>query len=314
MSGVGSTEPPGSGAAGFAGAGAGASAEIFDLGYQGYDGERTGRWMRRRAIWRDGVRISLGLGRGASGKIAPWLLIALALAPMIVLVVIAAFVGSAASDPDDFELPSYAEYYEFAIAPLSLFAAVVAPLLLCPDRRDGVLSLYAARPITALDYLGARWAAFFTVSFVVVCAPEAVLFVWNLLDARDTDAFLRADWDLVPRLLAAGAAFAVGLTTLALLVASFTTRRAYAAIGTLAVLFVGSAISGIAEENFEGTLSDALTLVAVPRVIVDTVHWIFDDELPDAPVPGYVSALWLVCLSLVLAAWLLRRTERVVRG
>ena len=43
-------------------------AEIFDLGYQGYDGERTSRWRRRRAIWRDGVRISLGLGRGIGGE------------------------------------------------------------------------------------------------------------------------------------------------------------------------------------------------------------------------------------------------------
>ena len=51
-------------------------AEIFDLGYQGYDGERTSRWRRRRAIWRDGVRISLGLGRGTGAKVAPWVLIA----------------------------------------------------------------------------------------------------------------------------------------------------------------------------------------------------------------------------------------------
>ena len=43
-------------------------AEVFDLGYQGYEGERTGRWSRRRAIWRDGIRISLGLGRGAGRR------------------------------------------------------------------------------------------------------------------------------------------------------------------------------------------------------------------------------------------------------
>ena len=46
-----------------------------------------------RAIWRDGVRISLGLGRGTGAKIAPWLLIGLALVPIVVLVVIAAFLG-----------------------------------------------------------------------------------------------------------------------------------------------------------------------------------------------------------------------------
>ena len=121
-------------------------AEVFDLGYRGYEGERTSRWSRRRAIWLDGIRISLGLGRGVGAKVAPWLLLGLALVPMVVLLVIAAFVDTSTADPDDFELPSYAEYFEWAIVPLGLFAAVVAPLLLCPDRRDGVLALYAARP------------------------------------------------------------------------------------------------------------------------------------------------------------------------
>ena len=167
-------------------------AEVFDLGYQGYEGERTGRWARRRAIWQDGVRLSLGLGRGTGAKIAPWLLLGLALVPMVVLVVVSAFVGPAV-DPDDFELPSYAEYYEWATVPITLFAAVVAPLLVCPDRRDGVLALYAARPITPLDYLGARWAAFLTVTLAATWLPEAVLFAWNALDARDPAGFLADD-------------------------------------------------------------------------------------------------------------------------
>src|SRR4029453_12843198 len=166
-------------------------AEIFDLGYQPYEGERTSRRARRRAIWRDGIRISLGLGRGAGAKVAPWLLIAIALVPALILVVIAAFAGSTASNPDDFELPSYAEYYEFAIVPLALFSAVVAPLLVCPDRRDGVLSLYAPRPITPTDYVASRWLGFFTVAATVATIPEAVLFVWNLLDAHDTGSWIR---------------------------------------------------------------------------------------------------------------------------
>ena len=46
----------------------------------------------------------------------------------------------------------------------------------------------------------------------------------------------------------------------------------------------------------------------------DAVHWIFGDELDDRPVPASVSALWLVGLTVVLGAWLLRRTKRLVRG
>jgi ABC-2 type transport system permease protein len=289
-------------------------AEIFDLGYQGYDGERTGRWMRRRAIWRDGVRISLGLGRGTSAKIAPWLLIGLALAPMAVLIVLAAFLGSVPTDPDDFELPSYAEYYEFAIIPLALFAAIVGPLLVCPDRRDGVLTLYGARPITATDYLGSRWTAFLTVAALVAWIPEAVLWVWNLLDARETDAWLRDNWDVVPRFLLAGFTVAVVLTTLGLFVSTFTTRRAYAAIATVAVLFIGGAIGGIGRDSFDGTLADVLSQADLLQAIIDATHWMFGEEIDAESVPGYVSALWLLVLTVVLAAWMQRRTEKVVRG
>jgi ABC-2 type transport system permease protein len=289
-------------------------AEIFDLGYQRYEGERTGRWARRRAIWRDGVRISLGLGRGTSAKIAPWLLIAFALVPAAILIVLAAFLGSVATNPDDFDLPSYAEYYEFAIVPLGLFACVVAPLLVCPDRRDGVLSLYGARPITALDYVASRWAAFFTVIVAVACLPEAALFLWNALDAPSTGPWLRDNWDVVPRFLGAGLLIGAALTSLALVAASFTARRAYATIGAVAVLFIGSAIGGIAEENFNGSLSDAISLAALPAVIVDSAHWIFGDEEPGRPVSGAVSTLFLVGVTLVLSALLLRRTGGQVRG
>jgi ABC-2 type transport system permease protein len=289
-------------------------AEIFDLGYQPYEGERRGRWSRRRAIWRDGIRTALGLGRGAAAKIAPWLLIGLALVPMVVLVVLAAFLGSVPTSPDDFELPSYAEYFDYALVPLGLFAAVVAPLLLCPDRRDGVLSLYAARPITPRDYIGARCAAFFTVAVLVVCVPELVLFIWNALDARDFGSWLEDNWDTVPRFLLAGTAVAAVYSTLTLFIASFTARRAYATIATLAVLFIGSAIGGIAEESFQGGVADALSLAAIPQVLTDVVYWIFGDVRDDRPVSASVSALWLVGLTIVLGALLIRRTTSLVRG
>ena len=290
------------------------TAEIFDLGYQQYEGERTGRWARRRAIWRDGLRISLGLGRGAAAKIAPWLLIGLALVPMAVLVVLAAFLGSVPTDPDDFELPSYAEYFDFAIIPLGLFAAVVAPLLTCNDRRDGVLALFAARPITPRDYTGARSMAFFTVSATVIWLPEAVLYIWNALDARDTGAFFSDNWDIPLRFLVAGGVVAAGFTTLALFAASFTSRRAYAAIATLAVLFIGSAIGGIAENSFEGSVADVLSLASLPDVMADTAHWVFGDPLDDRPNAGWVSAVWLVAVTVVLGTWLLRRTTSVMRA
>jgi hypothetical protein len=103
------------------------------------------------------------------------------------------------------------------------------------------------------------------------------------------------------------------LTTLSLLAASFAKRRAYAAVATLAVLLVGSAVGGIAEENFEGSVADVLTLAGLPEVSTDTVRWIFSDEVGTTPRPGWVSCLWLTGVTIVMAAWLLQRTRQLVR-
>jgi hypothetical protein len=106
----------------------------------------------------------------------------------------------------------------------------------------------------------------------------------------------------------------VVLTTLALFIASFTTRRAYASIGMVAVLFIGGAVGGIGHDNFDGALSKVLSEADVLRSLLDTEHWIFGDKIEPTYAPGWVSALWLAGLTVVLAVWLLRRTERMVRG
>jgi ABC-2 type transport system permease protein len=233
---------------------------------------------------------------------------------MVVLVIVSAVMTTAEEIAEDFELPSYADYYEYAIVPIALFAAVVAPQLVCPDRRDGVLSLYAARPITTTDYLVSRWLAFFTVAGAAVWLPNAVLFTWNALDASSTTSFLADEWPVVPRLIAAGALVAAVLTTLALLAASFTTRRAYAAVGTLAVLFIGTAVGGIAEDSFSGRAADLVSLVALPDVVIDAERWIFADEVSGRPFDGAVSAGWLALVTVVMAGVLFRRTRSLVRA
>ena len=50
---------------------------VFDIGYQRYTGTREGRGRARRAVFKDGLRTALGLGRGGRAKILPWFFIAL---------------------------------------------------------------------------------------------------------------------------------------------------------------------------------------------------------------------------------------------
>ena len=180
-----------------------------------------------------------------------------------------------------------------------------------------MLSLYAARPITPTDYVASRWSAFFTVAAVVAWLPEAVLFVWNLLDAQRHRRRGSATTGTSCRASSRpGSRVAVVLTTLALFVASFTTRRAYAAIGTLAVLFIGGAVGGIAPRQLRRHARGRALAGRPPagRSIDTRALDLRRRRSTPTSAPGWVSALWLAGLTVVLAAWLLRRTERMVRG
>ena len=158
-----------------------ASAEVFDLGYQHYRGPREGRSRARRALYVNGLRTTLGIGRGPLAKVLAVLMFGAAMVPAVIMAVVVALFEPVAE-----ALPSHKDYYELVSLVLLLFAAIVGPELLCPDRRDGVIHLYLVRPITARDYAGARWLAVLTVTFALVysvswscglgwCCPPPIL-------------------------------------------------------------------------------------------------------------------------------------------
>src|ERR671914_2235159 len=53
----------------------GTSGTVFDIGYQRYTGRREGRGRARQAVFKDGIRTALGLGRGGRAKVLPWFFI-----------------------------------------------------------------------------------------------------------------------------------------------------------------------------------------------------------------------------------------------
>ena len=241
---------------------AAATGEVFDLGYQRYTGERQGRWRSRYAIWRDGVRASLGLGRSAGQKVLPFLFIGLTWGVALILIVVLVIVGGFDLEPGDNEASMFSGYYVFAQIFMTLFAATVAPALLCPDRRDGVLSLYLVRPITATDYIAARYCAFLCVTIAVVWIPQLLLFSAAALVEDEPLRWLGDNWEIVPRFLAAGALIAVMLTSVSFAVAAFTDRRLIAAITAVAVLFLGSVIAGIQVELAPGFPADVISMIS----------------------------------------------------
>ena len=166
--------------------------ELYDIGYRRYEGPREGRNRARFALWTNGLRTALGIGRGARAKILPILLFASITVPAVVIVMIASFAeGFGASDVAG--VPGYADYYDVVSILILLFSAIIAPELLCADRRSQVLQLYLVRPLTSTDYVAGRWLAFFTIVLALVYSGQIVLFVGFTLAAEEPLTYVREE-------------------------------------------------------------------------------------------------------------------------
>ncbi len=78
------------------------------------------------------------------------------------------------------DIITYRDYVGVSAA-LLLFVALVAPDVVCPDRRQHVLPLMFARPLTGVDYVVAKLGAIATILFAFSFLPQVVLFVGNML-------------------------------------------------------------------------------------------------------------------------------------
>ena len=260
--------------------------EVFDLGYQSYAGPREGRMEARKAIWINGIRTALGLGRGWPSKVMPVLLFIAVVTPAVVISIVASQIG-----PDDQDLPGHAGYYNMVSMVLLLFAAIMAPELLCADRRDRVINLYLVRPLTTTDYVAGRWLAFFCTTLALVYIGQIVLLIGLVLAADDPLQHFQDNWLDIPRFLGAGVLVAAFITTAPLAVSAFTTRRAYAAAFVIALFIVSVSVSNAMTAcvvETELTTSSG-TVVECERPAGDFAKWFALIDF--AQVPAQVNSL-----------------------
>ena len=151
---------------------------VYDRGYRPYDGPRGRRAAATAALYRASMRRALGLRRSWRQKVAPFVLLGIVTIPAIINVGVGYVTRERAFDR--IEIVSYREYVGVSAA-LLLFVAIVAPDVMCPDRRQRVLPLMFARPLTGFDYAAAKFGAIFTLLFAFSFIPQVVLFVGNML-------------------------------------------------------------------------------------------------------------------------------------
>ena len=292
---------------------------VFDIGYQSYAGRREGRGRAFQAVFRDGVRIALGLGRGPRAKILPWFFIGLLSGIGLIMAMIAGAANKmmGEANAEKLNLPSHSDMYAFASIILFVFGALVAPELLCRDRREGVIQLYLVRPLTGSDYIIARWAAFLTVMLAAAWLPQIILFLGLSASATDPAAYLQAHWLDVPRFLLAGAAMAAYVTSLAMLTASFTTRRAYAAIFLVGLFAISAPFTiGLAEEldGPVGQWISMFTLTNIPVHVNDIIFGQVSEVTQDAPARELSAAIrvgWYLAWTTGASALLWWRYRRM---
>jgi ABC-2 type transport system permease protein len=262
------------------------SGTVFDIGYRNYTGQREGRDRSQRSVFKDSVRAALGLGRGGRAKILPWFFIA-ALAMIGVIMALVAGAVSKIMGPQAAEqVPSHSDMYAFASLIIFVFAAIVGPELLCRDRRDGTINLYLVRPLTGSDYIVSRWIAFVIVTAGVVILPQVILFLGLSMGATDPLTYLRYHWLDVPRFVGSGLAMAAYVASIALLAASFTTRRAYASVFLVGLFVITTPFTiGLAQEigGTVGSWISMFNLTNIPLHVNDVIFNDVSEITEDAP-------------------------------
>ena len=205
---------------------------IHDLGYRPYTGPRLGEGAIARSLAITGFRNAFGLGRSGRSKVLPFVLLALNVMPAVIVAGVLAFGGLD-------ELPiGYAEYASTTQVLLGIFVAAQAPVLFSRDLRHGTISLYLARPLRSSAYAVARWVSLLAATLVFLVLPILVLYAAALLVELDVGEQTR---EAAVALGLAGL-LALSLAGVAGLIASWSTRRGFAVVATIALLVIANGI------------------------------------------------------------------------
>ncbi len=266
------------------------NAQIYDTGYRSYDGARGGL---AHALWsttRHGIERSLGIKRTIWQKILPVLVIVIAFLPAIVFVGMAAFIGEDVIN--DQLIPEYNEYYGFIGFAIFLFAAFVAPEVLCTDRRTGMLGLYLASPLDRARYVMAKVLSVIIVLSVVTVGPLLLMFAAYSIVGFGPGG-VGDHLVLLVRILASGAVVTILYTAFALMVSSFTDRRAFASAAIAIVLVVSTTLVNATVESTDVTANLAVFDVAgLPFGLVFRIFGETQEDRTDEVSTALAAVAW----------------------
>ncbi len=288
-----------------------ASGAVYDRGYRPYDGPRGGRGAARLALFRVSLRRALGLRRPWRQKVAPFLLLGIAVIPAVVNVGI----GYVTRDrpPVGFEFITYRDYVVVSSSLFLLFVALTGPDVLCPDRRNRVLPLVFARPLTGADYVAAKLGAIAAIVFAFGVIPQIVLFGGQMLVGNHALDYLRDHAAVLWQVPAAVALVAVYYAAIVLAISSLTARRIVAAAVFIGLMLATATVAGVLVGDTKlhrGSAAGLIDLAGLPLHLRDLLFLGHLD--PEGPLSGVAAGglfaviAYAAVLSVALAVLFVR--------
>jgi ABC-2 type transport system permease protein len=274
--------------------------EVFDRGYRHYDGSREGRVHAVRALLGYSVKRGIGVKKRWTSKIMPLSLLAISFLPVIVVIGLKGLLAPIASRL----VFGYFDLYLGIGMVIAFFAAVVAPEMICDDRRERVLPLYFSRALTKLDYLVSKIGALALLVGSIAFLPAFVLFLGNTLQSPDPLKYLGANFTDLGRILLAGALISVFYSSIALVVAAHIDRKGIAAAVMLGGLLVLTGVGGSLFASVSDNWRRYLVLMMPTEYPEAITRWVFapsigtQSPVTDAALPGE----WFVVATALVAA------------
>ncbi|MDA0269552.1 MAG: ABC transporter permease subunit [Chloroflexi bacterium] len=289
------------------------TSSIYDLGYRSYEGVRLGRRYAVLALYRESLRAAFGLGRSTAAKIAPAILIGIALFPALIQLILGAILPIG-----EIELVRHDDYYSGIKFVMALYVGVVAPDIVGRDQRTRSLTLYFTRAITRYDYALGKLAAMTTAMLAITLVPQLLLFVGNALATDQFGDFIRENWDELPPIFGSALLGSWLIAAIGTLIAAQTPQRAFATVGIIVAFILPIPIAAILVEQIDAGWADYAVYLSPLDLVDGLTYWLFGTAPPASDsliaLTDFSTATFAgvaVVVALAASALLVRRYIRV---
>jgi ABC-2 type transport system permease protein len=282
--------------------------EVFERGYQHYEGERLGRSYAIRRLVIYSLKRGLGIKKRWTSKILPVILYGLAYIPALIIVALLAVLPA-----EDFDGLGYDSLYGTLELVILIFAAALAPEMLCDDRRERTLQLYFSRPLTRLDYLLAKVSAMGILMSTIIFGPPLLLFIGLAFTDDSPLSYVADNITGLLKIASYGLLVSAYFAALGLIIATFTTRKGIAAaILIIGVLMLAGISNGFFESLEDGEVRGYFVFTSPTDYIDALRRWIFVSDSQNrmfdaANLPGVSLLAWLV-IVVAAAVFFMHRT------